>query len=146
MAGADEGGKGLAGQGDQRFLKGDTLVARQHRLPRADLAVTTTNDSWHMRDLIPSSFAHAHAAAQELERRQEEVRDEMWLEPPRLRSLHLFADRPDLAGIQRITSQCPLLEELTQPLAVQRIVHRLVEPGAHLRLVAVANSPQHQFA
>src|SRR5260221_7783941 len=106
MARTDEGGQWLAGHSDQRFLEGDALVARQHRLPCADLAVTTTNDGRHVRDLIPSSFSHAHTAAQELERRQEEVCDEVRLEPPRLRSLHIFADRTYLAGIQRITRQC----------------------------------------
>src|SRR5207247_3612893 len=108
MAGTDEGGQGLAVHGDQRFLEGDALVARQHGLSCADLAVTTTNDGWHVRDLVAPGFALAHAPAQELERRQEEVRDDVRLEPPRLRSLHVFADRTDLAGIQRIASQRPL--------------------------------------
>src|SRR5207249_5224717 len=64
----------------------------------------------------------------------------------RLCPFHIFADRADLAGIQRITGQCPLLEELTQPLAVQRVVHRLVEPGTYLWLVTVADGLQYQFA
>src|SRR2546421_12426806 len=60
MAGAEEDSKRLAGHRDQRFLEGDTLIAWQHRLTRADLAVTGANDSGYVGDLIPSSFTHAH--------------------------------------------------------------------------------------
>ena len=51
-----------------------------------------------------------------------------------------------LAHVHRVTRQRPLLEQLAQVLAVQRVVHHLEEPGADLGLVAVADRLQQQFA
>ena len=72
MAGADEGGERLALRCDQGLLKGDALVARQHRLAHADQTVAVAHRRRNMGDLIAARLALARRAAELLECFEEE--------------------------------------------------------------------------
>lgn len=50
MAGTDEGGERLAVRRDQRFLKGDALITRQHRLTGSDQTIAIAYRRWDMGD------------------------------------------------------------------------------------------------
>src|SRR5258705_8707990 len=52
MTGADERGERLALRCDQRLLKGDALVARQHRFTRSDHAVAVAHRRRDMGDFV----------------------------------------------------------------------------------------------
>ena len=59
MAGADEGRERLALRRDQLLLEGDALVARQHRLADADLAVAVADRRRDVGDLVAARLALA---------------------------------------------------------------------------------------
>src|SRR5260370_34679765 len=58
-----EGGECLALRCDQRLLKGDALVARQHRLTRSDHPVAVPHRRRDMGDFIPARLALPRRAA-----------------------------------------------------------------------------------
>ena len=72
MAGANEGGERLALRCDQGFLKGDALVARQHRFARSDQAVAVAYRRGNMGDFIAARLALARRAAELTECFEEE--------------------------------------------------------------------------
>ena len=61
VARADEGRERLALRRDQVLLEGDALVARQHRIARADLAVAVAHRRGHVGDLVAARLALADA-------------------------------------------------------------------------------------
>ena len=67
MAGADEGGEWLALRRDQRLLKGDALVAGQHRFTRSDQTVAIAHRRGNMGDFIAARLALAGCAAELIE-------------------------------------------------------------------------------
>ena len=72
MAGTDEGGERLALRRDQRLLKGDALIARQHRFTRSDQTVAIAHRRRDMGDFIAARLALAGRAAELTESFEEE--------------------------------------------------------------------------
>ena len=79
MTWADKGGQRFALRRNQRLLKGDPLVSRQHRLSCSDQAIPVTHRCWNMGHLIAAWFALASYAAKLAECLQEERLDKVWL-------------------------------------------------------------------
>src|ERR1700737_1864955 len=90
MTWTDEGGERLALRCDQRFLKGDALVARQHRFTRSDHAVAVAHRRRDMGDFIPARLALPRCAAKLSECFQEERLDVVRLQSARFCALHIL--------------------------------------------------------
>ena len=99
MAGADEGCQGLAWRRDEGFLKGNALVARQHRFADADEAVAVADGGGHMGNLIAARLPLAHCPPKLLKRFEKERLDVVRLQPAGIGALHVFADAVNAAGI-----------------------------------------------
>src|SRR5271165_7253814 len=83
MTGTDEGGERLALRCDQRLLKGDAFVARQHRFTRSDHAVAIAHRRRDMGDFITARLTLPRCAAKLIECFQEERLNVMWLQSAR---------------------------------------------------------------
>src|SRR5262249_9584166 len=68
------------------------------------------------------------------------------LQSPSFRPLHVFAHALDTTRIHSIVHERPLLEQVLDLHAVNRVGDRLRETRAHLRSFAVANSFDEQLA
>src|SRR5579884_2665858 len=146
MAGADEGGHGLAGHADKAFLESDALVALQDCLAALDLPIAVADDGGYVLDLVPLRFALVDGAAEQLERLDKERRDEMRLKPAGIGALHILTDLPYPGDIHRVMRQRPAFDQLAQVLAVQGMIDDLKQASPDCGLVAVADCLQEQLA
>lgn len=139
VAGADEGGERLAGRRDQRLFEGDALVACEHRITGADLAVAVAHRRGDVRELVAARLAFARAAAQALEGFEEERLDVVRLQPPRLGTLHVLAHACDAARVHRVVCEGALFEQVLDVGAVHSMLDGAREARAHVGPVAVAD-------
>ena len=146
VAGADKGSLRLARWRKQALLKGDALIARQHRLANTDHAVAVTQQRRNMGDLVAARLALAQRATQLLEGRQEEGLDIVRLEAAGLSALHLLAHPRHLAGVHCVVGQRPLLQQILDLLPIHGVLDRLGQAGADIGSLAVADSVDEQFA
>ena len=146
MARAQEHRRRLARRGQQPLLEGDALVARHHRLARADQPVAAAHRARHVGDLVAPRLPLPEGAAQARERRVEERLDVVRLQPPRRRPLHLLPHPLHARGVHGIRRQRLILQQLLQLLAVEGGIQHRGQPCPHLRLLPVADRLQQQVA
>ena len=146
MTRADEGGQRLARRRHERFLEGDALVARQHRLADADQAVAVAHGCGDVRHLVTTRLALLRVAAEPLKCFEEEGLDVVRLQTAGFGALHVFADAVHAARVHGVVRQGALFEKILQMAAVQRTFHHCREAGAHLRLIAVADGLDQKVA
>src|SRR5688572_8595839 len=99
MSRADERRQRLPLRGDERFFKGDPLVAAEDGFADSNLPVAIANGTGHMRNFIAPWLALPGCAAELLEGFQKEGLDVVWLQAAGLCSLHGLADAVHAAGI-----------------------------------------------
>ncbi len=68
------------------------------------------------------------------------------LQAPRFRSLHLLTHALDPRGVHRVVHELPALQEVLQRGAIERLIDGSVQPGPHLRLLAVTDGVEQQLA
>ena len=89
-------------------------------------------------------LAFGDAAAEQLKRLPEEGADEVGLQAPRLRALHLFPDRRDGVRVHALGGQLPLGHQAFDGADVHGVVHLLEQARLCLRRVAVADGVDQQ--
>ena len=114
-------------------------------VPAADLAVPLTDDGRDMGDLVTPGLPCAQLAAQLLERLGEEGADEVGLQLARFGLVHLFLQREQALNIHHLVAQGVALEDGLQVGGIECAIHLLVEPGAHLGVIAVADGVDQQI-
>src|SRR5262249_3725615 len=112
MTGTHERRQRLAGDTGQVFLKGDSLVACEHRFSSADDAVTVTDDRRNMRNLIAVRLALAQGTAEQRKRFPEERGDEVRLQAVGLSALHVLTDLLDTDGGEGFVCQGAFFDQL----------------------------------
>src|SRR2546427_4541600 len=105
MAGADESRQGLALRCDKRFLKGDALVARQHRFANADETVAVADGRWHMGDLIAARLPLADRPTELLKGFEEKRFNVVRLQTAGLGAFHVLTHASHAARVHDIMRQ-----------------------------------------
>ncbi|MDW8468085.1 MAG: hypothetical protein RML56_02745 [Burkholderiales bacterium] len=146
MPGAHEGSKRRPRRRDQRLLERDALVARKHRLARADLAVAVAYRGRHVQELVAARLALARDAPKAPEGLKKEGLDVVRLKAAGLGALHLFAHARHTACVHRIVRERAFFEQVPDTFAVHRVLDRSRKARAHLRTVSVADRLDHQLA
>ncbi len=146
MTRADKSRHGLPLWLDEVLLESDALVAAEHRVPQADEAVAIPNGGRDVGNLVAPRLALPRRATKKAEGLHEEGLDVMGLEPPGIRPLHVLANAIDLAGVHGVMSERPLLDEVLESGAVKGTGNDVVETRTHVRLLAIANGLNHEFA
>ena len=93
-----------------------------------------------MSDLVSSFLALMDGPAQVPKRFHKELANEVGLQPARLGSLQLLAHLHHFGDVHRILDEGTLVDQLGQPLMIEDVVDFLLQLGADLGLVAVADS------
>ena len=127
------------------FFKAHPFVSLQHRLPKADLHIPAAHRRGHKGDFVASGLARAYLATHRAEGFQKECFDKMGLQLVRLHPLHLFPDGRNLLYVHGVVGQSTLIQQFSELLLVQRVVHNLLQPGTDGRVVAVANRLDQQL-
>ena len=70
----------------------------------------------------------------------------MRLQPACVGPFHVLADAVHVAGVHHVMDELPLLEQVLQRRAVERLVDGGLEARAHCRLFAVADGVEQQLA
>ena len=146
MPGTAERGERLPLRRDQRLFEGSPLVARQHRHSDADQTIAISYRCGNVRHFIPTRLSLPRLPAQAFEGFAKERFDVMRLKAAGLGTLHVFPDAMDAARIHRIVSKRAFFEQVLDLTAIERVVHRGIESGAHFGLVAVADGLDQQIA
>ena len=58
----------------------------------------------------------------------------------RFNTFHIFPDGHYLVYIHGVFCQSVFLQQLTELLLVQRVIHHLPQPGSDFRVIAIADS------
>ena len=139
MAGADKRGRRLALWCDQRLLKSDALVAREHRLTRSDHAVPIAYRCGDVRHFIAAGLALASCASKVFECFDEERLDVVRLQASRFCAFHVLPNPSDSASVHHVVSKSTLFEQLLQVRPIDSVDDRLRESCAHIRAFAVTD-------
>ena len=146
VARTDEGGEWLTLRSDQRLFEGYALIARQHRFADADQTVAIAHRRRNVGDLVAARLTLLGRSAETLEGCVEERLDVVGLEAAGLGALHVFADAVHPARVHGVVGERPFFQQIPELAAVERVLQHGREPGAHFRLVAVADRFDEQVA
>src|SRR5947209_5896232 len=94
--------------GDQHLLKGDARIAVEYRVAPSDQPVPFLEDTGHTSDLETPGLALGDPTAKESESLAEEGADEVRLQAPDLRPLHLLANGRDRVGVEAFRGELAL--------------------------------------
>ena len=97
-----------------------------------------------MGDLEAGGLARVHGTAQRCEGFHEEGADEVGLEAAGLGLFHLLLHREEALGAHGFLGQGVAVEDGAQVVVVEGVLDALAEPGADVRLVAVADGLEQQ--
>src|SRR6476646_6292326 len=123
---------------DQCLLKCHARISVENGIGASDQTVAFLENTWHSRDLEPACFSFRDAAAHHRECFAEERADEMRLEAPGLRPLHLLADRTDRVRVHPLRSQLALCYQLFDRLYIDRAIDLSEQFSFGLWEIAVA--------
>src|SRR5687767_2957389 len=102
MARTDKSRKGLSLGGDQALLESNPLIALEYWISRANRAISISDGSWYVRDLVSPRLALANSSTQSLKRFSEEGFDVVGLKTPGVGSLHIFSNTRYAASVHRV--------------------------------------------
>ena len=139
MPGADERRWRKALRRNQRLFECDAFIARQHRLPDADLPIAHPYRAGYVGYLVASSFPWLGRAAQAVKCFQKEGLNVVRLQTPCLSALHIDANTLDTTCIHGVVSQRMILKQVLHLLDVERAFHNLGQARTDLGLFAVTN-------
>ena len=145
VAGTDELRQGSAGSADEILFKGNALVACEYGVAQADNAVPVSDDGGDVRDFVSFGLSLPYRASETLERLDKECRNEMRLQASNLGTLHRLLNCLNAGCIHCIMGKGVFFDKSTQRIMVHRMLDNLIESGAYLRLVAIANRLQQQM-
>ena len=142
VAGQTKAASGWPWGATRDFLKGDPLVARQHRLADADQAVAVADGRGHVGDLVAARLALLDGAAQALEGLEEERLDVVRLEAAGLGPLHVLADARHAAGVHHVVGQRALFQKVLEVGAIEGVFDDAGQAGADLGAGRRSGSPR----
>src|SRR5262245_38765457 len=92
------------------LLKGNPLIPLEHRITRANDAISIANPSRDMRDLVSVRLSFSDRASEASERLSEKRGNEMRLQATRLCAVHLLLDFLNSAEAKRFVSEGTLFD------------------------------------
>jgi hypothetical protein len=124
MARADKCRKGLPLGSNQALLESNPFVALEYWISRANRAISISDGSGYVRDLVPSRLALANNPTQSLKRFSEEGFDVVGLKASSFGSLHIFSNTRYAARVHSAVRKCALFQEVLEMGAVHSTLDR----------------------
>ncbi len=152
VAGMEHGGEGkprLVERADGFFREAHALVALQHggefaAVAPGDAAIALADGGRDVGDLEAGGLSRIHRTAQRRKGFHEESADEVGLEAAGLGFFHLLLHCEEALGAHAFLGQGVAVEDGAQVVVVEGVLDALAEPGADVRLVAVADGLEQQ--
>ncbi len=124
---------------DQALLESNPFVALEYWISRANRAISISDGSGYVSDLVASWLALANSSTQSLKRLSEEGFDVMGLKAPGIGSLHIFSNTRYAARVHRVMRKCALFQEVLEVGAVHSILDGFGQTCANVGAFAVAD-------
>src|SRR5688572_29448522 len=92
-----------------------------------------------MREFVAARFTLTEGAAQLVERFYKERLHVVWLEPPRLRALHIFPNAGNAAGVHSVVGKRPFFQEILKMRTIHGMFYGLSQTCPNLGLISITD-------